>query len=67
MYVHTVENVRQVGRDTDDIDVNDEKKNIEQDGFILVKGKAKHTKRYIEPTDKQNVMKDKRIVSWLLT
>jgi hypothetical protein len=62
-----VENVLQVGRDTDDIDVNDKKKNIEQDGFILVKGKAKHTKRYIEPTGKQNVVKDKRIVSWSLT
>jgi hypothetical protein len=59
-------------RDTDDTDVNGikkniMKKNIEQDGFILVKRKTKHTRKYVEPTNEQNVAKDKRIVSWSLT
>jgi hypothetical protein len=67
-----VENGQQVVRDTDDTDVNGikkniMKKNIEQDGFILVKRKTKHTRKYVEPTNEQNVAKDKRIVSWSLT
>ena len=63
--------MRHVGRDTDEIDVNDIKKNIEQDGFILVQGIMKHTRKYVEPTtlpmSKQNVVSDIRIVSWSLT
>ena len=63
--------MRHVGRDTDEIDVNDIKKNIEQDGFILVQGIMKDTRKYVEPTtlpmSKQNVVSDIRIVSWSLT
>jgi hypothetical protein len=54
-----------------------ESQNIKQkdttdvDGFTLVKGKAKRTKRnvdgYMSPLKGEKLQKDKRIVSWSLT
>ena len=73
-----VENLRLIGRDTDNgdtVEVNtkkndDVKENIEPDGFILVKGKKKRTGTYVEKistNSEQNLTKSKKIVSWLLS
>jgi hypothetical protein len=61
-----VENVRHIGLDTDDEkDRETEQENIEPDGFILVKGKKKHTSAYVEktsPISNRILAKSKRIV-----
>ena len=73
-----VGNLRHIGRDTDDKNAiegdmkknNDEKENIEPDGFILVKGKKKRTSAYVEKMSTnadRNLTKSKKIVSWLLS
>jgi Reverse transcriptase (RNA-dependent DNA polymerase) len=66
-----VGNMRPIGRNTDD--KNEEKENIEDgtEGFILVKGKTKRTKKQVEKhlpiIDKRNVRRVKdKIVSWSL-
>ena len=73
-----VENLRHIGRDTDDKNAiegdmkknNDGKENIEPDGFILVKGKKKRTSAYVgkmSTNSDRNLTKSKKIVSWLLS
>ena len=58
-----VEENRQVGRGTDD------KTNIDQDGFILVKGKERNTRSHVARYEEMNgaaQVKSDKIVSWSL-